>query len=212
MDNNHHFSETKLRDENIETFLLRWRGKQEGPYSLIIIEGKLAQNQIGLLHEILKDGQWITLREYFAQREALLQAERQMREEEERRMRELAERQDKERKEKYEAELLAKEKRSFAQPEPNSVIHSGQIDTQSRQHINKFQKSSSFRIIGALLLLGGLVITVYFFFLFDPSVSSGMGRVNNIGLMADRQNGIIVGIGLCIFGTLMLLFVSREKI
>src|ERR1019366_5973824 len=47
--------------------LIRWRGRQEGPYSPAIIEQKLAANEIGLLHEVYHNSQWVTLRDYFAE-------------------------------------------------------------------------------------------------------------------------------------------------
>jgi hypothetical protein len=56
-----------------------------------------------------------------------------------------------------------------------------------------------------------LAVTGYFFLGYDTSVESGMGRVNNLGLMADRQNGIIIGIGLAVIGTIMLVIGSRGK-
>jgi rubrerythrin len=87
-----------IENEN-ESFLIRWRGRQEGPYTAAVIEAKLAANQIGMLHEISHNDQWVTLRDYFAEREAVLCAERQAREEQERRAREDAERQAKEREE-----------------------------------------------------------------------------------------------------------------
>ncbi len=68
-------------------YLVRWRGREEGPYSVFVIESKLASNQIGLLHEILRDGQWITIRDHMAEREATLRAEQTAREERERRTR-----------------------------------------------------------------------------------------------------------------------------
>jgi hypothetical protein len=37
-----------------------------------------------------------------------------------------------------------------------------------------------------------------------------MGRVNNLGLMADRQNGIIIGIGLGVVGAIFLVLGSRR--
>jgi len=56
-----------------------------------------------------------------------------------------------------------------------------------------------------------LAVAGFFFLAYDTSVESGYGRVNNLGLMADRQNGIIVGIGLGVIGTIMLVIGSREK-
>jgi ABC transport system ATP-binding/permease protein len=43
-------------------FLIRWRGKTSGPYSLAQLERKLARREIGMLHEVLWEGRWIPLR------------------------------------------------------------------------------------------------------------------------------------------------------
>ena len=50
-------------------FLIRWRGRQEGPFELDMIKAKLHAKHIGLLHEVSRDGQWITLREFLAEQE-----------------------------------------------------------------------------------------------------------------------------------------------
>ena len=81
MSNNPHTAQVSLSDDSSATFLIRWRGRQEGPYTAAVIEAKLAANQVGLLHEISYNGQWVTLRDYFAEREAVLRAEGQAREE-----------------------------------------------------------------------------------------------------------------------------------
>ena len=52
-------SQVALSDDSDATFLIRWRGRQEGPYTAAVIESKLAANQIGLLHEISHNGQWV---------------------------------------------------------------------------------------------------------------------------------------------------------
>jgi hypothetical protein len=104
-------SQVPLSDDSNATFLIRWRGRQEGPYTTAVIEGKLAANQIGLLHEISHNGQWVTLRDFFAEREAVIRSENQAREEENRRAREEAERQTREREERRQAELLSEERR-----------------------------------------------------------------------------------------------------
>jgi hypothetical protein len=75
--------------------------------------------------------------------------------------------------------------------------------------------------LGWILLLGGIACTGYYFLLFDTSVAVPAqhmfgeqivgGRVNNIGLMADRQNGIIFGIAAAIAGLLMVLFVESQQ-
>jgi hypothetical protein len=197
-------------DDSGATFLIRWRGRQEGPYSAAIIETKLAANQIGLLHEISHNGQWVTLRDYLAEREAIVRAERQVREEQERRAREDTERQAKEREEQRRVEALAEERRNAAQLETDNFRQQqpGAIHSTPSQPSGG---SSGLRAVGILLLLGGLAIAAYFFLAFETSVESGIGRVNNLGLMADRQNGIILGIGLGVVGTIMLVIGARGK-
>jgi len=68
--------------------------------------------------------------------------------------------------------------------------------------------------ISRILIAGGIVCTGYFFFLFDTSVpvptttiggnTVGGGRVNNIGLLSQKQNGITLGIGGAILGAILL--------
>jgi hypothetical protein len=75
------------------------------------------------------------------------------------------------------------------------------------------------RGFGTLLLVLGLCGAFFFLFLFDPSVEVprtdfmgeqiGGGRVNNLGLMADRQNGILVSLGVAVIGILMALFAPK---
>lgn len=62
--------------------------------------------------------------------------------------------------------------------------------------------NSALRVLGLLVLLGGLGAMVYYWQFFDASVAIpaqelfgetiGGGRVHHIGLMQDRQNGMIV--------------------
>lgn len=72
------------------------------------------------------------------------------------------------------------------------------------------------RQFGLLLLIGGVLGTAYFFMFFDTSVavSAGefSGRVNNIGLMSDRQNGLIASLVSATVGTLILVFAPTEDI
>lgn len=96
----------KLANGQSVTYLLRWRGRQEGPYPPSAIEAKLAANEIGLLHEISDGGQWLTIRDYIKQKEAILRAEREAREERERKARQEAERQAREAEENLARELL----------------------------------------------------------------------------------------------------------
>lgn len=133
MSNNPHTSQASLSNDSGATFLIRWRGRQEGPYTAAVIEAKLAANQIGLLHEISHNGQWVTLRDYFAEREAVLLAERQAREEQERRTRGQAEQQEKEREEQHRAEALAEERRK------NDLLQAGIVNRQSNDFFRQSQ-------------------------------------------------------------------------
>jgi hypothetical protein len=105
------FAELSGGDGDAAKFLMRWRGRQEGPHSASVIEAKLVANEIGMLHEIFHNGQWVTIRKYIAEREAALQAERQDRDERERRAREEVEKMARERDEQLRTATLAEEKR-----------------------------------------------------------------------------------------------------
>lgn len=58
-------------------------------------------------------------------------------------------------------------------------------------------------------MLCGSATVIYFFSWFDTSVASPMGLVNNLGLMNQRTNGIIIGIGSSILGAIFLLLRRR---
>lgn len=106
MSNNTDIAPADSSFDSGETFLLRWRGRQEGPYTLAAIEDKLSTNHIGLLHEINRNGHWFTLREFMAERQAALRAEQHAREEQQRQAREEQQREDRLRAERLEAEKL----------------------------------------------------------------------------------------------------------
>ena len=55
--------------------LLRGRGRQQCPFTIAQIERKLADNEIGMLHEIQVDGEWLTLRSRLEQMDAERRAE-----------------------------------------------------------------------------------------------------------------------------------------
>ena len=50
-------------------FLIRWKGRQQGPFTRALIERKLAAGELGMLHELLKDGAWIRLRDFLDEQE-----------------------------------------------------------------------------------------------------------------------------------------------
>ena len=176
-----------------------------------VIEKKLATNEIGLLHEILHNGQWITIRQYLAEREATLRAQRQTREEQERREREESAKYAKELEAQQRAEVLAEEKRrnDLVELAARHPPHQ-ENDSTSSPHSGPQKGSSASRLFGTLFIIAGLAVAAYFFFAYDTSVESGVGRVVNLGLMADRQNGIIVGIGLAIVGAITYAIGSRS--
>jgi hypothetical protein len=51
-------------------YLLRWKGRQFGPYSLAAIEQKLEDHEIGMLHEVLVGNRWTTLGTWLDQQSA----------------------------------------------------------------------------------------------------------------------------------------------
>ena len=112
------------------SFLVRWRGRQEGPYPVEVIDKKLAANEIGMLHEILNNDQWITIRDYLAGRQANLRAQQQAREEQQRREHEDAERQARELEAHQRAAALAEEKRKNDLLEAS--LHGGQSGERGR--------------------------------------------------------------------------------
>jgi hypothetical protein len=58
--------------------------------------------------------------------------------------------------------------------------------------------------LGAVLCVGGILGALYFFLAFDTSVeTSGGQRINNLGLMSDRQNGIIFSGVVAIIGAVL---------
>jgi hypothetical protein len=71
-------------------------------------------------------------------------------------------------------------------------------------------QTSPLRPIGLLVCASGLAAVLYFFTAYDTSVEVpqievagqvvGGGRVNNLGLMSQRQNGIIIGSVVALMG------------
>lgn len=68
-------------------------------------------------------------------------------------------------------------------------------------------------LLAYVLLVGGLLCGIYFLLAFDTSVEVpqqellgqmiGGGRVNNLGLMQDRQYGIFLGFGAAALGLII---------
>jgi hypothetical protein len=139
---------TQLSGGGNAKFLLRWRGKQEGPYTAFVIETKLAANEIGLLHELLYGDKWVTIRDYVTEREAVLRAQNQAREEDERREQEETKKQLREREEQQRTDALIEERRK------NDLLAAGL----------ERQNNASHTQVAAQLALkphrGGLILTL----------------------------------------------------
>lgn len=52
----------------MDSYLIKWKGKQEGPLALDEIQRRFEDREIGPMHEIAVDGEWVTLRSFFRQR------------------------------------------------------------------------------------------------------------------------------------------------
>jgi hypothetical protein len=64
---------------------------------------------------------------------------------------------------------------------------------------------------GLIVALLGSTAFLFFLFLFDTSVSTDAGfRVNNIGLMQDRQNGIIFSIVFFVIGIFIIFSANKD--
>jgi hypothetical protein len=113
------------------SLIIRWRGRQEGPFPAGVIEQKLASNEIGLLHEVFYEGKWTTIRDYLAGREAQGRAQRKAKEEAGRRIREAEERKAREWEESRRAAALAEERRARELLEQNRAPQSGHSGAQA---------------------------------------------------------------------------------
>lgn len=66
------------------------------------------------------------------------------------------------------------------------------------------------RGFGFLIVAAGIIVMIAATTM-DVSVPSGLGRVNNLGLMADRQNYTLIGGVILIAGLLMVIFGRRTQ-
>lgn len=48
--------------------MVRWRGRQDGPFTVPELEQRLADNRLGMLHEVHTQAGWLPLREFFEAR------------------------------------------------------------------------------------------------------------------------------------------------
>lgn len=80
----------------------------------------------------------------------------------------------------------------------------------SFSNIANSSSAKHLQAVGSVLVVLGCIITFYFLQIFDPSVSTNRtsylapDRVNNIGLLQTRQNGVIVGVALSVIGSMFV--------
>lgn len=66
--------------------------------------------------------------------------------------------------------------------------------------------------LGAGALVGGLVYAGWSYLFASTTVQTPDGQtVNNIGLLADRTNAILIGLGVAILGALLLIFLRGPR-
>ncbi len=147
-------------------FLLRWRGKQEGPFALEEIERRIAANEIGLLHEICFEGNWMPIRKFLELCEVREETERLQREEVERRVREQEERERRERETRQRDELLAEEKRK------NDLLEAAvRADQTASSTTQSLKSGSGSKGVGMALLVAGVVIGLFLSILFGAIIA-----------------------------------------
>ena len=104
----------------------------------------------------------------------------------------------------------------FTTSQVRTFIDAGLVrpDTLSEAERNPLnQPVSNFNLLGCLFTLVGVAGAVYFLVFFDVSVATpsitqevlGISRVNNIGLMQDRQNGLIISLVVGVVGVALLI-------
>lgn len=190
-----------------QRYIIRWRGKEHSPLTKEDIRQKLDDREFGLLHEIYSEDSWITLREFF-EAESVRLAEAQAREEAAQRLEREQEAQ------RQKEEDVLRQEAAIAEERRKNDLLAAALEKQNggkSQSSPGESKSSGMRTVGSLLVFVALLTGGYYFAFFDQTVAtSGGDRINNIGLMQDRQIGIMVSIGLLIAGTIMMLLSGKS--
>ena len=79
------------------------------------------------------------------------------------------------------------------------------------------QSSQSRPVLGDFsvgVMIDGVLVTLVFLFLFETTVegAGAIERVQNIGLLNTKQNGVICGIGLALFGGILMIVDRLNKL
>lgn len=108
------------------------------------------------------------------------------------------------------------------QDEAIKCKHCGEMLSKDNVEIHDSQPTKGspiLKYLGVLLFFGGLAFLLYYFNFFDTSVEVpktelfghvvGGGRVHNIGLMQQRQNGLIFSGVITFIGLVLVLLSDR---
>jgi len=106
-------------------------------------------------------------------------------------------------------------KKPAAEPLPEMT----ELQRSDKIEIPETAKGSSMQRLGVFLFLAGLFVSIYYFQFFNTTVETprqtlfgqeiGGERVHNIGLMQDRQNGLIIGVVIAVAGFVCLILAQR---
>jgi len=99
--------------------------------------------------------------------------------------------------------------------------HCGEMLVRKESPPEQSGESSGMKTLGGVILIIGLAIGLYFWIFFDASVEVprqeifgqviGGGRVNNIGLLQEKQTGTFVGLGAAALGLILVLVGASKK-
>ena len=70
--------------------------------------------------------------------------------------------------------------------------------------------TTSGEVLGSLLFLGGVAGALYYYEFFKTTVETTFGTVNNLGLMQDRQNGLLISGGIAVVGLVLGIALRRR--
>ena len=104
------------------------------------------------------------------------------------------------------------------QEEAVKCRHCGELLNGQKMSDSAHPKEPEYERAGTLLLFAGIAAAIYYAIFFDTSVAVGSAgallgieRVNNIGLMQDKQNGLLLSVVAAVAGLVVVMFGKRSK-
>ena len=80
------------------------------------------------------------------------------------------------------------------------------MNKKTNEESSNTEENVDYKSIGQIIFVISSLLLIYFLFIFDTSISAGSGyRVNNLGLMQDKQNYIIFSSVLLLIGVFLYL-------